>query len=81
MILSRPVNPRASRMALMQASVPLLVIRTFFTLGTRSQISRAIVTSSGLGMPKLVPRSAAAFTAAMILGWAWPRMAGPQVST
>ena len=45
MILSRLVNPRASRMADMQASVPELVIRTFFTLGTSEQMSFAIVTS------------------------------------
>ena len=81
MILSRRVNPRASRMALMHASVPLLVMRTFFTLGTSSQIIFAIVTSSGFGMPKLVPCSAAALTAAIIFGCAWPRIAGPQVRT
>ena len=81
MILSRLVNPRARRIALMHASVPELHMRTFCTLGTRAQISFAIVTSSGFGMPKLVPWSAAAFTAAMILGCAWPRMAGPQVPT
>ena len=49
MILSRRVNPRASRMALMHASVPELVMRTFCTLGTSSQIIFAIVTSSGFG--------------------------------
>ena len=81
MILSRRVNPRASRIALMHASVPLLVMRIFFTLGTRSQISFAIVTSSGFGMPKLVPNSAAAFTAEMIFGCAWPKIAGPHVQT
>ena len=43
----------------MQASVPELHMRTFCTLGTASQMSLAIVTSSGLGMPKLVPCSAA----------------------
>jgi hypothetical protein len=50
-------------------------------LGTSSQMSLAIVTASGFGMPKLVPDSAAVFTAAMIFGCAWPRMAGPQVQT
>ncbi len=55
MILSRFVNPRASRMADMHASVPELHMRTFCTLGTSEQISFAIVTSNGLGMPKLVP--------------------------
>ena len=75
------MNPRASRIALMHASVPQLVMRTFCTLGTSSQISFAIVTSNGLGMPKLVPWSAAALMAEMILGCAWPRIAGPQVPT
>ena len=65
----------------MQASVPLFVIRTFPTEGTQSIIVFAISTSSGLGIPKLVPRSAAACTAATT-GWgACPRIAGPQVPT
>jgi len=38
MILSRFVKPRARRMALMQASVPELVMRTFCTLGTSEQM-------------------------------------------
>jgi len=42
-------------MALMQASVPLLVMRTFCTLGTSEQMSLAITTSAGFGIPKLVP--------------------------
>ena len=70
------VNPRASRTALMHASVPELVMRTFWTRGTRSQMTVAIFTSKGFGMPKLVPRSAAALTAEMIFGCAWPRIAG-----
>jgi len=40
------------------------------TLGTAEQISLAIVTSNGFGMPKLVPFSAACWTALMIPGWA-----------
>ena len=70
MILSRLVNPRATRIALMQASVPELVIRTFLTDGTRSQIIRAILTSRGFGMPKLVPASAVLLMAEMIFGCA-----------
>ncbi len=81
MILSRRVKPRASRIALMHASVPLLVMRIFFTPGTSSQINFAIFTSSGFGMPKLVPNSAADFIAEIIFGCAWPRIAGPQVPT
>ncbi len=60
MILSRLVNPRANRMADMVASVPELHIRTFCTLGTHEQMSLAIVTSNGFGIPKLVPFFAAA---------------------
>ena len=63
------------------ASVPELHMRTFCTLGTQEQISLAIVTSNGFGMPKLVPLAAAACTAWMIFGCAWPRIAGPQVPT
>ena len=55
MILSRLVNPRARRMALMHASVPEFVMRTFCTPGTNEQIIFAIVTSAGFGIPKLVP--------------------------
>ena len=75
------VNPRAKRMADMHASVPELHMRTFCTLGTSAQMSFAILTSNGLGIPKLVPWSAAALTAEMIFGCAWPRIAGPQVQT
>ena len=65
----------------MVASVPELHMRTFWTLGTQAQIFLARVTSSGLGMPKLVPFSAAACTALIMAAGAWPRMAGPQVPT
>ncbi len=50
-------------MADIVASVPELHMRTFFTLGTAAQIILAMVTSSGLGMPKLVPFAAACCTA------------------
>jgi hypothetical protein len=43
----------------MVASVPLLTMRTFSTLGTHAQIVRAISISDELGMPKLTPREAA----------------------
>ena len=65
----------------MVASVPELHILTFWTLGTQEQISFAIVTSRGFGMPKLVPFAAACLTALMIFGCAWPRIAGPHVPT
>ena len=41
------------------ASVPLFTIRTFSIEGTQLQISSAISTSSGFGIPKLTPRAAA----------------------
>jgi len=69
MILSRPVNPRASRMADMVASVPLLHIRTLRMDGTNRVISSAISTSSGFGVPKEVPCSRAAAIAARMRGW------------
>jgi hypothetical protein len=55
MILSRFVNPRASRMADIVASVPLLHIRTFWIDGTNRTMSSAISTSEGFGVPKEVP--------------------------
>ncbi len=58
MILSRPVNPRARRTHDIVASVPLFTIRTFSIDGTHAQISSAISTSNGLGIPKLTPRDA-----------------------
>ena len=62
-------------------SVPLLVMRTFSTEGTALQMRRAISTSRGLGMPKLVPDRAVSCTAAMTAGGACPRMAGPHEPT
>ena len=45
MILSRRVNPRASRMADMVASVPELHMRTFWTLGTQALLYILVATS------------------------------------
>ena len=41
MTFARPVAPRATRMALIVASVPLLTRRTFSTLGTASMMRSA----------------------------------------
>ena len=49
------MNARASRRALIVASVPELTKRTSSRLGIASRISRASSSSSGLGAPKLVP--------------------------
>ena len=50
-IFSRPVKPRATRTALIVASVPELTMRTISTDGTASQTSRASSTSSSVGAP------------------------------
>ena len=50
------MTARASRSALIVASVPSCTKRTISTLGSASRMSRASSTSSGLGAPKLVPR-------------------------
>ena len=78
---SRPVKPRARRMQDIVASVPLFTMRTFSTDGTHSQMSRAISTSKGFGMPKLTPRLAAATMASRTTAGACPRIAGPHVPT
>ncbi len=64
----------------MVASVPELTRRTSST-GVRRTISSARSTSPSVGVPKLVPRAAAACTAAMISGCAWPWISGPQEQT
>ena len=81
MILSRPVAPRARRMADITASVPEFTIRTSWILGTRSTISSAISTSRRVGAPKLRPSFTAFSTASRITGWLWPRIMGPQEQT
>ena len=52
------MNPRASRIADIVASVPDDTSRTWST-GVRATISSASSTSGGLGVPKEVPRAAA----------------------
>ena len=67
--MSRPVNPRARRIADIVASVPDDTSRSWST-GVRATISSASSTSGGLGVPKDVPRDAACCTAATTSGWA-----------
>ena len=81
MIFSRPVCPRASRTALIAASVPELTTRTCSIEGTRSQIRRAKSTSSSVFAPKLVPPRAVSATRARTRSGAWPRISGPQEQT
>ena len=65
MIFVLPVNPRARRIQLIVASVPLFTMRTFWTEGTMLQMVSAISTSRGFGVPKLNPRPAVSRTASM----------------
>ena len=67
-----PVNPRATRMADIVASVPLDTRRTRSTLGTRSQIASASSTSRSVGAPYVVPSSGRRCTASTTAGCAWP---------
>ena len=67
-IRSRPVTPRASRIAVLVASVPEFIRRTRSQLGTRSAIASASFISRGVGAPYDVPSTTAADTAAVIAG-------------
>ena len=67
---SRPVNPRASRTAVLVASVPEFIRRTRSQLGTRLLISSASSSSPGVGAPYDVPPAAAAVMAAVTTGCA-----------
>jgi hypothetical protein len=64
------VTARASRTALIAASVPDEVMRTISAEGTRATTSLASSTSPGVDAPKLVPSLAASRTAAMTSGCA-----------
>ena len=77
-MVSRTVKPRATRMALMVASVPLLFKRTCSMLGTSLLISAAISSSNPVGAPNERLFAAAACTAAITTGCAWPTIIGPQ---
>ena len=72
------MNPRASRSALMVASVPEETMRTMSIDGTASTTAFAMRTSSSVGAPKLVPRPSCARTASSTTSGAWPRIIGPQ---
>jgi hypothetical protein len=79
--LSRPVAARATRIALMTASVPDEVIRSMSTLGIRWVTSSASSTSPAVAAPKVVPSAAASAIASSTAGWAWPWMSGPHEQT
>jgi hypothetical protein len=78
MILLRPVAPRARRIALMPASVPLLTRRTCSTAG---HLGDDGLGQFGLALGRCAEAEAvaAAFcTASSTAGWPWPRIIGPQ---
>ena len=81
MTFSRRVKPRATRSAVIVASVPEFTSRTIWIEGIRSMIIFASVTSAAVGAPKLTPRRAASQTAATTSGCACPRMSGPHEPT
>ena len=69
-MVSRPVKPRARRIALIVASVPELTKRTSSIEGMSSMTRRASRVSSSVGAPKLKPSAATRCTAAMTCGCA-----------
>ena len=75
------MKPRASRMALIVASVPLETRRTCSTGSTRATISSARRTSFSLGVPNEKPWPTASCTASTTAGWRWPRIIGPHEQT
>jgi hypothetical protein len=81
MTLARPVKPRATRSALMVASVPDDTHRIICSDGTAAFTVSAKSTSSSVGAPKLVPCAAASCTAASTSSWAWPTIMGPHEPT
>ena len=74
----RPVKPRATRIALMVASVPEDTRRTDSIEGTAWTSASASFSSPAVGAPNDSPLRAARSTAASTIGSAWPRIAGPQ---
>jgi hypothetical protein len=80
-ILGLPVNPRASRIALIVASVPELTSRIRSTGATRPMISAASRLSAGVGAPNDRPDAAAVVTASTTAGCACPRIIGPHEQT
>ena len=78
---SRPVNARASRRALIVASVPEFTIRTISMDGTIRRDMLRHLHLEPVGAPKLVPADAARVTAPITRGCAWPRIIGPHDPT
>jgi hypothetical protein len=75
--LSRPVNARATRIALIAASVPELTNRTRSIDGTSVRTRSPSSCSSAVGAPKLVPSRAADAIVFTRPDGAWPWISGP----
>ena len=75
------MNPRATRIADIVASVPEFTSRTISIEGTASQIASASSISCSVGAPKLVPIPNAFSSAARISGCRCPNIRGPQDPT
>ncbi len=78
---SRPVKPRATRIAAVVASVPDEQKRIFSTQGIRARTSSASWISRGDGAPKEEPSFIASCTSRITSGWQWPTIIGPQLRT
>ncbi len=78
MMRLRPVAPRASRIALIAASVPELTSRTISTEGRWLAMASASSISRSVGAPKEKPSCTARCTASSTRVWPWPRIIGPQ---
>ncbi len=78
---SRPVAARATRIALIDASVPEEVIRSMSTAGMRAHTISASSTSPAVAAPKVVPSAAASAIASSTTGCAWPWISGPHEQT
>ena len=74
---SRPVTPRATRMASMVASVPEFTNRTR-SRRNRRHSSSASSTVASVVTAKWVPVRAARSMASTTLGWAWPTAIDPK---
>ena len=73
--------PRATRMALIDASVPEEVMRSMSTPGIRWATISASSTSPAVAAPNVVPSAAASPIASSTVGCAWPWISGPHEQT
>ena len=77
----RPVAARASRSALIVASVPEFTNRTRSRDGMSRRTAVPSSTSAAVGAPKLVPCAAVSASSRVSSAGAWPWMRGPHDMT